>query len=195
VGVGAAVSVRPGARRRGPSRGDLDPAGAIGRAIRALSVGGGGARELRRVRAGRRLPLADLVVAQPAGRVRDRASRRSRIRAAQPAAGLAAPHPRRRERRRGDDLLGSARHSAGPLDVIPVLGFVVAAVPGIILAATVSSSTALLVALLYLVYHAIENYVIAPRVYGNRLRLSNLAVILGFAVGAELAGVIGALIA
>jgi len=84
---------------------------------------------------------------------------------------------------------------AGLLDFIPVLGFVVAAVPGIILAATVSSSTALLVALLYLVYHAIENYVIAPRVYGNRLRLSNLSVILGFAVGAELAGVIGALIA
>jgi predicted PurR-regulated permease PerM len=84
---------------------------------------------------------------------------------------------------------------AGVLDFVPVLGFIVAAVPALLLAATVSSSTALLVALLYLLYHAIENYVIAPRVYGDRLRLSNLAVIIGFAVGAELAGVIGALIA
>jgi predicted PurR-regulated permease PerM len=32
-------------------------------------------------------------------------------------------------------------------------------------------------------------------VYGDRLKLSNLAVILAFAVGAEIAGVIGALIA
>jgi predicted PurR-regulated permease PerM len=32
-------------------------------------------------------------------------------------------------------------------------------------------------------------------VYGDRLKLSNVAVILAFAVGAEIAGVIGALIA
>jgi len=84
---------------------------------------------------------------------------------------------------------------AGVFDFIPVLGFIVAAVPALLLGATVSASTALMVALLYLLYHGIENYVIAPRVYGGRLRLSNLAVILGFAVGATLAGVIGALIA
>jgi predicted PurR-regulated permease PerM len=33
-----------------------------------------------------------------------------------------------------------------------------------------------------------------PRVYGNRLRLSKLAVLLAFAVGAQLAGVVGALL-
>ena len=48
---------------------------------------------------------------------------------------------------------------------------------------------------LYLAYHFIENYLIAPRVYGGRLRLSNLAVLLAFAVGAELGGVIGAVLA
>ena len=40
-----------------------------------------------------------------------------------------------------------------------------------------------------------ENYLISPWAYGDRLKLSNVAVILAFAVGAELAGVIGALIA
>jgi predicted PurR-regulated permease PerM len=44
-------------------------------------------------------------------------------------------------------------------------------------------------------YHFIENYFIAPKVYGTELRLSNLAVLIAFAVGAELAGVIGALLA
>lgn len=58
-----------------------------------------------------------------------------------------------------------------------------------------SGKTALLVVALYAIYHTAENYVIAPYVYGDRLQLSNVAVILAFAVGAELAGVIGALIA
>jgi predicted PurR-regulated permease PerM len=84
---------------------------------------------------------------------------------------------------------------AGLLDFVPVLGFIVAVVPALALAATVSGTTVLIVGLLYIAYHGIENYLIAPRVYGDRLKLSNLAVILAFAVGAEIAGVIGALIA
>jgi hypothetical protein len=45
------------------------------------------------------------------------------------------------------------------------------------------------------VRHLIENYLIAPRVYGNRLKLSNVAVILAFAVGAPVAGMLGVVIA
>jgi predicted PurR-regulated permease PerM len=48
---------------------------------------------------------------------------------------------------------------------------------------------------IYLSYDFIENYLIAPRVYGNRLRLSKVAVLLAFAVGAQLAGVVGAVLA
>lgn len=84
---------------------------------------------------------------------------------------------------------------AGVCDFVPVLGFAVSAVPGILLALTVSTGTAIIAALVYLGYHLAENYVIGPRVYGGQLRLSNLAVLLAFAVGAELAGVVGALLA
>ncbi len=84
---------------------------------------------------------------------------------------------------------------AGVCDFIPVLGFITSALPAIALAATVSGKTALVVVVLYVAYHTTENYLIAPYVYGDRLQLSNVAVILAFAVGAELAGVIGALIA
>jgi predicted PurR-regulated permease PerM len=84
---------------------------------------------------------------------------------------------------------------AGLFDFVPVLGFIASVAPAALLALTVSTRTALLVVALYIAYHGAENYVIAPKVYGDRLRLSNVAVVLAFVVGAELAGVVGALIA
>jgi putative heme transporter len=84
---------------------------------------------------------------------------------------------------------------AGVCDFVPVLGFAVSSVPAILLALTVSSGTAIAVVIVYLGYHLAENYVIGPRVYGGQLRLSNLAVLLAFAVGAELGGIVGALLA
>jgi predicted PurR-regulated permease PerM len=84
---------------------------------------------------------------------------------------------------------------AGLFDFVPVLGFICSAVPAVLLALTRSSATALAVLALYAGYHLVENYVIAPKVYGNRLRLSDTAVLLAFAAGAELGGVIGALLA
>lgn len=84
---------------------------------------------------------------------------------------------------------------AGILDFVPVLGFVLSAIPAIALALTVSPGTAIAVTAFYVVYNAVGNYYIAPKVYGTALRLSDLAVIIAFAVGTELGGVIGALIA
>jgi predicted PurR-regulated permease PerM len=84
---------------------------------------------------------------------------------------------------------------AGLSDFIPVVGFVVSAVPAILLALTVSGTTALLVIGAYIVYNTFETYLLSPWAYGNRLNLSNLAIIIAFAVGAQVAGVIGALIA
>jgi predicted PurR-regulated permease PerM len=80
-------------------------------------------------------------------------------------------------------------------DFIPVMGFVLSCLPAMAMAATRSTTAALAMIPIYAAYHAIENYLIAPRVYGSRLRLSNLAVLLAFAVGAELGGVMGALVA
>jgi len=84
---------------------------------------------------------------------------------------------------------------AGLSDFIPVIGFVVSSVPAVLLAVTVSPTTVLLVVLAYVAYNTVESYLLSPWAYGNRLNLSNVAVILAFVVGAELAGVIGALIA
>jgi predicted PurR-regulated permease PerM len=84
---------------------------------------------------------------------------------------------------------------AGLTDFVPVVGFIVGAVPTLLLALTVSTSTALIVAAFYIGYNAIESYILSPWAYGDRLKLSNVAIILAFAIGAQIAGVIGALIA
>jgi predicted PurR-regulated permease PerM len=84
---------------------------------------------------------------------------------------------------------------AGVFDFIPVLGFIASAAPAILLALSKSATVALIVAGLYVLYHTIENYAIAPRIYGGRLRLSPLAVLMAFAIGAEVGGIIGAAIA
>lgn len=79
-------------------------------------------------------------------------------------------------------------------DVIPVLGFIVSAAPAALLALTVSPLTAGVVIVLYSLYHLLENYVIIPRVYGKRLRLSGLAVLVTLIVGGSLFGIPGVLL-
>jgi predicted PurR-regulated permease PerM len=80
-------------------------------------------------------------------------------------------------------------------DFIPVLGFYLSVLPAMMMAATESPTLALAMIPIYLSYDFIENYLLAPRIYGDRLRLSKVAVLLSFAVGAQLAGVVGAVLA
>ena len=79
-------------------------------------------------------------------------------------------------------------------DVIPVLGVVVSTVPAVLLALTVSPIAAAGVLALYILYHVIENYVLIPRIYGRRLRLSGLAVLIALVVGGTLQGILGAVL-
>ena len=83
---------------------------------------------------------------------------------------------------------------AGVFDILPIAGFVIAVVPAMVMALTVSSATMVWVVLAYMLYHALENYLIVPKVYGNRLRLSTLAVLIALAIGGELAGIVGAIL-
>ena len=83
---------------------------------------------------------------------------------------------------------------AGITDVIPVLGMIIAIVPAVLLALTVSPLTAAAVLAFYLLYNAFETYVLLPRVYGKRLRLSTLAVLLALIIGGSLGGIMGAIL-
>ena len=84
---------------------------------------------------------------------------------------------------------------AGVLDVLPILGFIMATVPAFLLALSVSPKTAVIVVGMYLLFHALEAYYIVPKVYGKHLRVSTLTVLLGLLAGVSLAGIPGALAA
>lgn len=83
---------------------------------------------------------------------------------------------------------------AGVFDILPIIGFFLSVIPSIIFALTVSPTTALIVFALYCTYHALENYVVVPLIYGNRLRLSGLAVLVAILVGVLLGGILGAIV-
>ena len=84
---------------------------------------------------------------------------------------------------------------AGLFDFIPIVGFLLSLGVTAILAATVSTSALVGVVAFYVVFNAIENYLIVPKVYGHELQLSKLAVLIAVAVGGQLGGVMGALLA
>ena len=74
-------------------------------------------------------------------------------------------------------------------DVIPVAGISVVIAVASLLALTVSPAKALLVGSIFLAYHLFEAYILLPRLYGNRLRLSTLTVLLAILGGGTLGGI------
>jgi predicted PurR-regulated permease PerM len=84
---------------------------------------------------------------------------------------------------------------AGFCDIIPVLGILLATVPAVLLALAVSPATALAVLVAYVSYHLFETYFLLPRIYGNKLKISTLSVLLALLAGGRLQGIIGIVLA
>jgi predicted PurR-regulated permease PerM len=83
---------------------------------------------------------------------------------------------------------------AGIFDVLPLIGFFLFTIPAVAVALSVSPTTAGIVAILYGAYHLFENYFIVPKVYGDRLKLSMLAVLVACLSAGLVAGVVGVII-
>ncbi|MDA3629185.1 AI-2E family transporter [Saccharopolyspora sp. WRP15-2] len=81
------------------------------------------------------------------------------------------------------------------LDAIPQVGATLASVAGILVALSQSLPLAVITLLFFIVYQAVENYLIAPRVFARTVELSPLAAFVAILLGGSLAGVLGALIA
>jgi predicted PurR-regulated permease PerM len=79
-------------------------------------------------------------------------------------------------------------------EVIPYIGPILGALPAIALAAIHSPTTAIWVGLFYLGIHQLEGHVIVPRVMGQALGAHPLLVIFALVAGAELYGIIGAVL-
>jgi predicted PurR-regulated permease PerM len=81
------------------------------------------------------------------------------------------------------------------LDLIPLAGATIAAILVTTVAFLDSTTSGLIVLIFFIVYQQLENHVLQPVVYGRTVQLSPLAVLISVLIGAELAGVIGALAA
>ncbi len=80
-------------------------------------------------------------------------------------------------------------------DLIPLVGPVLAVAPCVLFALTVGPLPAVIVLIALVIYHQFESHLLLPRVYGQSLRLSPLAVIVALLVGEQLLGIVGALLA
>ncbi len=79
------------------------------------------------------------------------------------------------------------------LDLIPLAGATIAAVLVSTIAFLHSVTAGIIVLVFFLVYQQVENHILQPLVYGRTVKLSPLAVLVSVLIGAELAGIIGAL--
>lgn len=80
-------------------------------------------------------------------------------------------------------------------ELVPIVGPIVAAVPCVIVASSVGFNTAVITAIYLFVQQQVENNIIIPRLMKQQTGVSPLVVMIAILVGAELLGVIGALLA
>ena len=81
------------------------------------------------------------------------------------------------------------------LDLIPLAGATIAAILVTTVAFLDSTTAGIVILVFFIVYQQLENHVLQPVVYGRTVQLSPLAVLIAVLIGAELAGVFGALAA
>ena len=80
-------------------------------------------------------------------------------------------------------------------ELIPVVGPVLAAIPAIAVASTVSIKTVLFVVLFFIIQQQFENHVLVPKVMQRQVGVSPVTVIVALLIGGKLLGIIGAILA
>lgn len=84
---------------------------------------------------------------------------------------------------------------AGVVDILPIVGGLLGIVPAAMFAFARSIPAGIVVVATMLLYQQIKNHALYPIVVGRAVRLNSLVVLVSVLVGAELAGITGALIA
>ena len=84
---------------------------------------------------------------------------------------------------------------AGVLELVPIIGPIIAAVPAVLIGASISPGAALAAVALYTVVQQLENHLLVPKVMGDAVDLHPAVVILSLIVGASLFGLWGAILA
>jgi predicted PurR-regulated permease PerM len=80
-------------------------------------------------------------------------------------------------------------------DLIPLVGGVLVLAPAVLASLSQGVIPTVIVALLITGYMQVEGHILIPRIYGQSLRLSPLAVLVALLIGGQLLGIVGALLA
>jgi predicted PurR-regulated permease PerM len=83
---------------------------------------------------------------------------------------------------------------SGILEIVPIVGPILSAIPGIIIGFGISPVTGLGVAALYFLVHQLENYILVPKIMEKSVGVSPIVTLIALAVGARMAGIIGAIL-
>jgi predicted PurR-regulated permease PerM len=84
---------------------------------------------------------------------------------------------------------------SGVGELIPVVGPILAAIPAIGIAATVSLQKVLLVIIFFVVQQQVENHVLVPKIMARQVGVSAVTVIVALLIGGKLLGIAGAILA
>ena len=84
---------------------------------------------------------------------------------------------------------------AAVLELVPLIGPIIAAIPSIIIGLTISPFMAVAVAFMYLIIQQLESNLIVPKVMERAVGLNPLLIIIALLAGGSLMGIMGALIA
>jgi predicted PurR-regulated permease PerM len=79
-------------------------------------------------------------------------------------------------------------------EMIPMVGPILAAIPAILVAVTVSPGLALGVAIFFILQQQLENTVLVPKIMGRQVGLSAVTVIIALGIGSQLLGIVGAIL-
>jgi predicted PurR-regulated permease PerM len=79
------------------------------------------------------------------------------------------------------------------LDLIPLAGATLAAIIVSLVAFLDSTTSGVITVVFFVVYQQLENHLLQPVVYGRTVQLSPLVVLISILIGAEVAGILGAL--
>ena len=85
--------------------------------------------------------------------------------------------------------------TAGILELLPIIGPIISAVPAVLLAATAGLEPVIAALILYTLVQQVENNVFVPKIQGDAIELHPALVMFAIVVGGSLAGLLGAILA
>lgn len=84
---------------------------------------------------------------------------------------------------------------AGLLEIVPTIGPIIAAIPAIIVALTISPGFAVSVMFFYILVQMLENNILVPKIMEKAVGLNPIVIIIGVLIGSKFLGILGALLA